>query len=221
MSDTRTCCLCSQIAGDAKHDLIRRTIGDQMYVRRIPIETKQFVVIPSVGPLSRGHSLLCPRDHIKNIGQLPLVSEREFAAIKSKLRKLLWRVFEAPVHCFEHGSASATSRVLCTVDHAHLHFVPSGVDVLHTLRSQGDWVEIRSSLDSLSATVGEKEYLYYETPEGRSFVAKGGPAGFESQYLRRIFAAALHRLGDWDWRRDLRIDEVDQTFRDLVAAARS
>src|SRR5687767_7682147 len=125
MTHQTTCCLCSQIAGSAEHDLISRALKERTYVRRVPIESEHFAVIPSVGPLAPGHSLLCPIQHVKSIAQIPADAETEFRAIKELLQDLLQRAFGAPVHCFEHGSSPANSRVLCTVDHAHLHFVPA------------------------------------------------------------------------------------------------
>ncbi|MHB8149810.1 MAG: HIT family protein [Desulfobulbia bacterium] len=196
-----------------------QTLGDQNYVRRIPLESDQFAVIPSVGPLARGHSLLCPKFHIKSFALLPTEYRSEFAVIKSRLHSLLCRTFEAPIHCFEHGSALASSKILCTVDHAHLHFVPAEVNLLDILLAEGEWLEISPDLANLSTAVGNMEYLYYEAPDGRAFVANASRLGFESQYMRRIFANVMHRSGDWNWRSDLRIEEVDQTFRDLSCAA--
>ena len=211
------CCLCSQIEGDASGDLISKTIGETEYLRRIPMENARFAVIPSLGPLTRGHSLLCPKPHIKSFANLPLDADQDYSSLKSLLRERLGDLFKVPVHCFEHGSAPASSRILCTVEHAHLHFVPANVALLDILLSQGEWLEISPRLQDLSAAVFDNEYLYYETPDGRAFVSVGGKAGFESQYLRRVFVSVLNRSGDWDWRQDLRIEEVEQTYQDLEA----
>jgi ATP adenylyltransferase len=218
MSTDNSCCLCSQILGDFQNDLISRSIREDIYTRRVPLESELFAVIPSVGPLARGHSLLCPRAHVRSIANLPPEAGIEYAAMRSRLRQIIGRVFKAPVHCFEHGSAATSSKIVCTVDHAHLHFLPANVDVLRSLLETGGWVEIGTDLRALSDAVSGCEYLYYETPEGRAFICTNDQAEFESQYLRRLFAMVLNRPGTWDWRQDLRIDEVEQTYQELRAA---
>ena len=163
--DIQRCSICSQIAGDATGDLISKALGDRFYVRRVPFESASFAVIPSVGPVTPGHSLLCPKSHTTSIARLDEEVAAELLQFKSYLRAVLRRIFEAPVHCFEHGSGSTTRRILCTVEHAHLHFVPAGVDVLDTLLAHGTWIEILDEgLTALQNVVGGDEYLYYENP---------------------------------------------------------
>ena len=60
MSNITACCLCSQIAGWEENDLISRLLGGDTYVRRVPFESESFALVPSLGPLVPGHTLLCP-----------------------------------------------------------------------------------------------------------------------------------------------------------------
>lgn len=218
-ANLKQCCLCSQISGFAENDLISQMIGERDYVRRVPVESSEFAVVPSLGPLAPGHSLLCPKAHLKSFAQLALEAEPEFLAIKLRMTELLREMYGAPVHCFEHGSSRLSTRVLCTVEHAHLHLVPADIDVLKTLVESGSWVEIAPGLESLVAAVEDREFLYYQTPDLRCFVATREESGFESQYMRRIFATLLNRQGAWDWRTDPRVSDVDRAFSDLRVAA--
>src|ERR1044072_5888314 len=61
MLKTTECCLCSQVAGEKSNDLIARLLQGEPYVRRVMLESGSFAAIPSLGPLARGHTLLCPK----------------------------------------------------------------------------------------------------------------------------------------------------------------
>jgi len=198
MNNLRECCLCSQIAGRRENDLISQLLDEANYVRRIGIESENFVAIPSLGPLVPGHTLVCPKSHLKNLAVLPNTVHQEFDAFRKRVSVLLVSLFRAPIHFFEHGSAPQEgSRVLCTVEHAHLHLVPTSAVVLDQLVGRQPWRILASGLSGLQKERPSGEYLYYESPEGERFLATG--EAFESQYMRRIFAAALGAK-DWNWR---------------------
>jgi diadenosine tetraphosphate (Ap4A) HIT family hydrolase len=180
------------------------------------METKNFVAIPSLGPLVPGHTLLCPKAHIKNMACLPQELWVEFQNIKENLSNLLGSLFHSPIHYFEHGSPPQSSRVLCTVDHAHLHLVPADVEVLDLLSQSVSWRTMQPSISSLQNAVCADEYLYYESPWSKAFIARGD--SFESQYMRRVFAKALGCMDDWNWRTNPRPLQVDCTFRVISEA---
>jgi len=218
MHEPDTCCICSQIAGRERNDLISRLLSWPTYVRRVPRETHNFAAVPSLGPLAPGHTLLCPKSHIRSIAWVPMSYQEEYDAFRDSLAGILVTLFGAPVHAFEHGSPQQAGRILCSVDHAHLHLVPADIDVLATLTREANWTEIGPSLGSLREVVGEKEYLFYESPEHRRIVAVSGECGFESQYLRRVFATALGSGAEWNWRDDPRPIDADNTYRAILAA---
>jgi hypothetical protein len=122
------------------------------------------------------------------------------------------------IHVFEHGAGRADGKTVCTVDHAHLHLVPARVDVLPRLLREYHWQEVAPGFGDLSAAAGVGEYLYYQTPSSRCFVLPARETAFESQYLRRVFVEAIDRRREWNWRRDLRIGEVEEAYRRLAAA---
>ncbi|MBE0542400.1 MAG: HIT domain-containing protein [Verrucomicrobia bacterium] len=218
MNDHGNCCLCSQIAGQRDNDLISRMLGEPNYVRRVAMETDYFVAIPSLGPLVAGHTLLCPKVHIKNLACLAEDLRAEFEDFKKSLSNVLGSVFHAPIHYFEHGSPPESPRVLCTVDHAHLHLVPAEVKVSELLLQGMNWERIDEGLANLQSAVTAEEYLYYESPSSEAFISRAGSC--ESQYMRRVFSQALGRIDEWNWRTNPRPGQVDQTFRVISEACR-
>src|SRR6266436_3109848 len=114
-----TCCICSQIEGNAHNDLVAQLVGSDKYIRRVLLESESFAVIPSIGPLVEGHVLLSPKKHFKSFAQMATEFEQEFAIIKKRLSAILTRTYEQRIHYFEHGSAKKALQPMCTVEHAH------------------------------------------------------------------------------------------------------
>lgn len=211
----KQCCICSQINGWEENDLLHSLLGEMPYQRRIAVESRLFAVIPSLGPLVRGHVLLCPKSHYKSLACLPEEYDMEYSHAKTAIAQLIGQLYHRPIHCFEHGSDPNSSRVLCTVSHAHLHLVPTSVEVLDVLLAEGSWMEFTGSLAEMRDVVGSKEYIYYESPSRRHLVTVGDLKGIPSQYMRRVFAEALGNRTCWNWRDGPRVRETLQTLEDV------
>jgi len=210
------CCICSQIVGDKKNDLISILLNEKEYRRRIAIENEYFVVIPSLGALVPGHSLICPKSHFKSIAQLDSKLDNYYLEILEETISILKREYNTAVHCFEHGAAKNDTKIICTVDHAHLHLLPTNISIEKILFGKYNWIEIGKSLEEFRTVVGEKEYIYYESPDKRKFIANNSPVGFESQYMRQVFAQALKREYLWNWREypnPIETDEIYSTMK--------
>jgi diadenosine tetraphosphate (Ap4A) HIT family hydrolase len=214
------CCIFSQILGDSSNDLLAQLIGSETYLRRVPLESESFAVIPSVGPLVEGHVLLCPKAHVKSFSQIPVILEYEFVVMKRRLSAILAQTYRQSIHYFEHGSAKKAQQPMCTVEHAHLHFVPTNADVWSTIKDDFEWRQVINR-SNLSTLVGDHEYLWYESPEGASFVAQGVEGTFDSQYLRKIFARVLGRDEMWNWREFPRVPTLSDTYSTIKRAVDS
>lgn len=84
-------------------------------------EDEQFKVILDVGPASRGHALILPKDHYANLYELP----EEEAAGAIRLAKRMMRQMTDKLQCdgFQllqnNGEAAGQ-----TVFHFHMHLIP-------------------------------------------------------------------------------------------------
>lgn len=202
MNQKNTCCICSQIAGISENDLISKLLGEEEYLRRVILESKHFAVIPSLGPIAPGHVLLCPKEHYRSFAALPHTFQKEFRSVTEEITELLERTYHQHVHFFEHGMASGSYRTVCTVEHAHLHIVPTAADVIENVTEHPNWQVIEGDVAGSDMITGGAEYLYYRSPAGIGRIALAVADGFDSQYLRRIFAAALGKADSWNWRRE-------------------
>lgn len=208
-----TCCLCSQIAKDGEADLLADVLSQPAGVGRYVVrEWPGFVLFPSIGALTVGHVILCPRLHVRSMSDLPNALEQSLSDVTRAVRELVSSNFGLPVHAFEHGNATAGQRVVCTVDHAHLHFIPADVSIERYL-SRYQWTAAPLSLRD--ATKG-REYLFYESPSGERLVTTGDGTLFPSQYLRRAFAEALGVGDSWNWRVEPAADLTRRTLSSFM-----
>jgi diadenosine tetraphosphate (Ap4A) HIT family hydrolase len=215
------CCICSQICGDATNDLVAQIVDPVRYVRRVPMESESFAVIPSIGPLVDGHVLLCPKHHFKSFAQTPARLEDECIGIKKQLSALLSQTYGLPIHYFEHGSAKKALEPMCTVEHAHIHFVPTDAEIWSDIQHEFEWQPVDKDIANLAEFVGDMEYIWYESPEGFRVVATGIEGTFESQYLRKIFAKAVGLGNMWNWREFPRTTAMADTCANIERALTS
>lgn len=220
MLKTRECCLCSQIEGEQAYDLVARLLPDEPYVRRVMLESQSFAVIPSLGPLVRGHSLLCPKNHIKSFAQIDGHLREECDEVKKKLRMLLTGMYRTDIHLFEHGMATKGNRILCTVDHAHLHFVPLPQTFDVRAVEEKGWTEFDGSLKTLMQLSQGREYISYETPDGVCRLLVARDEEFESQYMRKVLAKGLGLGKHWNWRDAPDAQAADEAWRRSVEFSR-
>jgi ATP adenylyltransferase len=212
-----SCCICSQIAGDASNDLFAKAVGTTAYVRRVPVETDNFAVIPSLGPLVPGHVILCPKEHHVSFANIPSHHDEEFDRVLLTVKNLLRGVYSSDIHMFEHGMARDGSHVLCSVDHAHLHLVPSPVSVMNVLGLHPS-LAVPPGLAGLRTLGQTEEYVFYEGPTGDRLLIRARDRQFESQYLRRVFADALDQTCEWNWRDHMKVADANGTYEVLAAA---
>ena len=220
MNNSYCCAICCQIAGQRDGDLLAELIGsEKRYVRRVILENEHFVVFPSVGPLKVGHVILCPKYHYPSFACLPSRLEDEYQGIRTQLSKLLEATFGEKVHIFEHGTDAQFSRIPCSVEHAHQHFLPTNAEVWDALHSDIEWQSVSLNVPSLERVAKGREYLLYHSPEDSTHMAAAPKNGFESQYIRRIFANALGKSNQWNWRVHPRPLDVEETFMTLTQAS--
>jgi ATP adenylyltransferase len=210
------CCLCSQIAGEGSNDLIARLLPGEPYVRRVMLESWSFAAIPSLGPLVSGHTLLCPKMHVRSFAQLAPGLHDEYQVVKKELWQALSCRFNSNIHFFEHGMAATDNRILCTTDHAHMHFVPLPYSCDVAGIEQLPWTEFDGSLGELTRLSQGREYILYGSPDGVCRLLIAGDRSFESQYMRKLLAQALGCGENWNWRDNPDPRAADETWRCFV-----
>jgi len=213
---TSTCCLCAQIAGEWENDLLHDLLGPSDYKRRVSLESDRAAVIPSLGPLAPGHVLVCPKRHLRSVAAADELEREQIWAMAERTAKRLEAIFAAPVHRFEHGDAERGDEISCSVEHAHLHLLPTAADPWPRIGRELGWRQVASE-DELPELVEGREYLLYQAPGGVLQVHLPTQK-VPSQLLRRRFAEAMGTSSTWNWR-DLPLAQSAAATHEALAAS--
>jgi ATP adenylyltransferase len=212
------CAFCAQINGRTSDNELLRVLGTDWARRPLLAELGDAVTMPSIGALTTGHVLVCPRTHVCSTAGAEAEVAGDVARLAVRVRAFLELRFGEIVHEFEHGSPSDGSRVACSIEHAHVHLVPAAVDPMPALSGLATWRPGPHDPADLAACVQGREYISYREPGGRRWVATT-ETGFRSQ-LMRIALAAPMGVVDWNWREAPAVDHVAATVQ-LFAAERA
>jgi diadenosine tetraphosphate (Ap4A) HIT family hydrolase len=163
-------------------------------------ESDDFVCVPTLGSIVPGWVLVVPRKEILSFGQMEprlLRTGEAFAAnvaatLEDKFGRVVW---------FEHGPARVGSPVGCTVDHAHLHLVPTHIDLLagaqSILGNLVEWREVKSLADASQISANGLDYLFLRQ-SGKTWIGTGSSLG--SQVFRRVIAVGSGVPDQFNWR---------------------
>lgn len=194
-----TCRLCPDSASEVAYNL--------------PLfESKNFAVLPSVGALIEGWLLLLPKKHFICVGALPESLAVEFQQVKGVAASFIQGVYGS-VSVFEHGPHRRRQSVGCGIDHAHLHILPGGFDLLSAVGrfvpENTRWLTADLS-ECRAAYSGSKDYLYFEQEIGKGHIAVHD--NFGSQLFRRGIARELGVPDEYDWKEFPHLDNIERTI---------
>jgi ATP adenylyltransferase len=198
----KTCCLCSNLASGGVEEWNRPLF-----------ESRNFVVLPSVGSLVEGWLMIVPKEHYISMGALPVELTDEMLSLKAKVTSQLRNTY-GDLCAFEHGPGDAERRLGCGVDHAHLHVVPLAFNLAEAaapfLPCDASWVKGGWEHCRVAFSAG-KDYLYLEQPIGSGRIAVHDSIG--SQVFRRAIAAHIGIPEQFNWREYPRSEVVSRTVR--------
>ena len=163
------------------------------------IESRNFVVVPTIGMIIPGWLLILTKHHIPNMASIPLSWYDEMNELLQKAKTIVSSCF-APPYVFEHGAAPQQHQTSGScVNHAHLHLIPS----IHPVAIEKDILRACNfvPVHGLAALRGEPfaktGYLYYVNTAGQTYA--GPAADVPSQLIRRIVAAHAQKSDQWNW----------------------
>jgi ATP adenylyltransferase len=183
-----------------------------MVADKVLAETENFVATPTIGSIVEGWILISPKRHYLCFGAISPHLDLEIRIIRELVVETLRERYPRVV-TFEHGPATCASPVGCSVDHAHIHVVPTAC-VLHKgaqseVAAPIEWQPVTGLSDARRAFSGGHDYLYVEE-DGRALLAKDG--GFGSQLFRKVIARHEGATEKFDWRKHYFEDHVRSTI---------
>lgn len=166
--------------------------------------------LASYGGFVPGWTIIVPPQHLPSTARLGIDARRRFDHFRAEVGSLIERRVGRYV-MFEHGAADFSRPAGCGVDHAHLHLVPLDMNLREAISSLGDpdlnldwqpvvgWPEPRQGNDYIWVSDRTGSWVSYTREQ-------------PSQVARRAIARVLG-IPQWDWKLDLRLENVRETTR--------
>jgi ATP adenylyltransferase len=198
--------------------LVKTFFSDFGQTSRMLLKTDQFFVVPSIGALIPGHVLLLPRTHHYSVGEIPETELRDFESLAVKSREIVSTIYGACTS-FEHGCIEGVGRAGACIDHAHLHLLPLEQNLRPEIDKRfGPGIPVGQFADLRQFLFRRTPYLYYQDSSGsaRAYQASIAP----TQFFRQLVSTAVADSSPWDWKADLRVPVVRQTYERLRIAFR-
>lgn len=158
---------------------------------RLIFESTNFFVMPTKGQITEGYTLIISKRHTICFGEMSDMEIQELEALKTKVTNAITKAYKQPPIFFEHGVVGQS------IKHAHMHAVPTDVDLFPRIFSDFPDYQRVTSLKALQEVFQrEGPYLFYEDSKGEMFLFHI----FKwPQYLRIVLAEVmgLPERGDW------------------------
>ncbi|MGW8356521.1 hypothetical protein [Streptomyces wedmorensis] len=186
---------------------------------RIITETPDgWVLLPTVGALTRGYSLFMPLEHLDAAADLTSTDLERVAQEAEQMRALIQARY-GPVILAEHGPRGCELGASCC-SHCHLHLipVPDPDAITAAYEKAGGPGSQLTSMSELPAVVNGS-YLYLSPRPGEHY--SWPSAGFARQFVRRVCADQLGIGELYDWRDHPFAENRDLTYAALTADLRA
>jgi len=205
-----TCDFCNEfyLRGE---DLFTRRVQGRLR-SRVVFSNRELRVVPSLGEIVPGHLLVVPSYHVTAGVHFHEEDGAALGGISSRISAVYRGKFGVAPIFFEHGDP--TGRELAhgqCVDHAHIHAVPGGVEMLDVVRRDLRFLTV-AHIGEFPVDVAEP-YVCVSDDDSRMhfFSAVGAPR----QYLRALYGRLVGKEGAENWYAGLNIDD---TVRSVIAS---
>jgi diadenosine tetraphosphate (Ap4A) HIT family hydrolase len=209
------CSLCGEL--DGTQPPLHTLLGVLAPPSRVLLESDNWVVVPTLGPLVPGHIMLVPRRHFSSALACPEPLLGECEDVIDRCVARLRDLYRQPVVMFEHGAGLGAPRSCgACIEHAHLHLLPGPTSFVTTVTSaEPNWISAHT-LNELRAELGMSAYMLAGKldPPDRILFARKPDKKVASQFLRKVFAGTVGNSTTWDWRRFPQPTTLLQTMRD-------
>ena len=174
---------------------------DDHYYNKVLFESKNFIVIPSLGSLVEGWLLIVPKDHYLSFGS---INNKDLYSELTDLIGYLDGIVKSEYGdymIFEHGPNCQGTLVGCGVDYAHVHIVPYPINLIQECEKDTelnfDWHRVNGIQDAAGYARENLPYLFYSN-NNENYIATSNK--IPSQLFRKIISQNLGLDLMWDWK---------------------
>lgn len=179
------------------------------------IETAEFFVLPSIGPIDSFHVMLVPRKHVNSFAMLPNHTINKAHWILHKIRKFVDKAYSRKLIFFESGAGTLSDHAGGCIVHAHIHILSSCSPFNDRLRKEVA-LEFQNTNEPFARADTKFGYLWFMDEEEREYICN--QPMLPSQFLRYLYSQCCATESTWNWRRHPNVDgilEVLENYREL------
>lgn len=206
MGKASTCNICIELDSNIE------AITDQTYrslvlnKQNILLETENYCVIPSYGPLHSSHVMIVTKAHKNNFASVDLFDNQELFTVIFKLKIFYFEKFGKELIMFESGAGSYIDHSGGCIVHAHIHCVVNEPSFETALSNELQLQKVSSNTD-FDITRG---YVWFLNAEGCAFYCNR-PL-LPSQFLRFLYITSKNSKQRWNWRRDIDVEGIKKVI---------
>ena len=185
------------------------------FVDMIIYESKNFVVVPGLGPLAPGYLMIMTKDHYLSLAQIPQRLVKEYKAVEEHVEEILSKMYNKPICFFEHGTGPRGAVGLKSIVHMHIRVM------LDNVLSQ-EYLNMFSmkKIDSITESKDSSYFWYKCGTNGEEWIVDDPDVYIQRQAHRQIYAEEHNFAKDqFNWRKtafeDLTKTNVWQLYKFL------
>lgn len=172
--------------------------------KNILLETEDFVVLPSLGPLNDSHVMIVPKVHVNNFSMIEASKLKQVEFIEEMLSSHIIKTLGKKLVFFESGAGKISNHSGGCIVHAHIHCIYESESFESRLFDEVEFNDGGQTLyDGADADVG---YVWYRSSSGQAYVCNDPQ--LPSQFLRYVYSIAAGDVRFWNWRRHNNFDGV-------------
>lgn len=198
------CNICDELSGQdfSSHGPEYKAIVQSR--KNILASTKNFHVLPSIGPLHRSHVMIVPKVHCNSFGQLPFALNLEKLELVNCIRAYFSSLFDHQLIFFESGAGRLINHSGGCIFHAHIHAVVENSAFHERLLREVKLIPTDSFTTSdMNLELG---YIWYMDANKSEYLCNNPM--LPSQFLRYTYAQSTEVETLWNWRRHANISGV-------------
>lgn len=192
-SSSSNCPLCA-----AAHDKAL-TMGG-VNVNTVVGETDNFIIVPALGPLVRGHVLVISRTHSAGLRFLSAEMRQRYCDVSRQLRAYCGSAGDSLLEA-EHGASAESFRGPC-IRHTHIHILPGVGGAISAFSYTNEW-----PCEAVPQSEVANPYIWLSDGTDEALYSASSANG---QEIRKTIGGYLG-IDDWDWALNPKTDLIRRT----------
>lgn len=177
-------------------------------------EDSYHTVIAGLGALTEGYILIVPKSHYHSVGELPYEMIEQLDLLKTRVRTNIKSAYSSDPIFFEHGSHGSEQPSGACVSHVHIHAFICDFDFRNILNQTLPEKRINKLVELKNLIKLGMPYFFFENQNAEMFYYPVSP-DIEPQFFRKLWAKAIKKADEWDWRIYCQETNVANTIKKL------